>query len=93
MEPQHIRPHNDRPPRPPLEHTTKEWILENLGSPASINDLGDDQEVLQYVSVEKKEGELGIFIVGKFEETKEQSESFFVTLKNGIVQDFGRRWY
>lgn len=73
--------------------TTKEWILENLGSPATTDAIGENAEVLHYVCTEKKSGQLSVFIIGSFQEEKERSESFYVTLKDGIVTDFGRRRY
>ena len=73
--------------------TTKEWILENLGAPSSTDAIDGSGEVLHYVSTEKKTGKLSVFVIGSFEEDKERSESFFVTLRDGIVTDFGRRRY
>jgi len=71
--------------------TTKQWILENLGPPTSMNDVGDGVEVLHYVSTEKKQGSLKLLLIGDFSGEKEGTETFYVTLKDGIVQDFGRR--
>ena len=71
--------------------TTKQWILENLGPPTSRDEVGDGIEVLHFVTTKKRRGSLHLLVIGDFEDSQETSETFFVTLKNGIVQDFGRR--
>ena len=71
--------------------TTKQWIIENLGPPTDTAAVSEGVEVLHYVATKQRKGSLDVIILGTFRESKESTETFFVSLEDGLVADFGRR--
>ena len=68
--------------------TTKAWVLENLGPPASAyaNDAGN--EVLRYVSLKEQDTELAVFLLFAVDLSDEEIKTMHIEFENGRVKAY-----
>ena len=70
------------------DQTTKAWVLENLGPPASTytNDAGN--EVLRYVSVKERETAFHFFFLFAFGRSDEEITTMHIEFESGRVKSY-----
>ncbi|MDE0007556.1 MAG: hypothetical protein OXS50_04685 [Gammaproteobacteria bacterium] len=68
--------------------TTKAWVLENLGPPASAyaNDAGN--EVLRYISLRERETELAVFLLFAVDLSGEDIKTMHIEFESGRVKAY-----
>lgn len=68
--------------------TTKAWVLENLGPPASAyaNDAGN--EVLRYVSLQERDTELAVFLLFAIDLSDEEIKTMHIEVEDGRVKAY-----
>lgn len=68
--------------------TTKAWVLENLGPPASAyaNDAGN--EVLRYVSLKERDTELAVFLLFAVDLSDEEIKTMHIEVEDGRVKSY-----
>lgn len=70
------------------DKTTKAWVLENLGPPASTyaNDAGN--EVLRYVSAKERETAVHFFFLFAFGRSDEEIRTMHIEFEGGRVKSY-----
>ena len=68
--------------------TTKAWVLENLGPPASAyaNDAGN--EVLRYISLKERDTELAVFLLFAVDLSGEEIKTMHIEFESGRVKAY-----
>jgi len=69
--------------------TTKAWVLENLGPPASAYENDAGNEVLRYVSLKERDTELAVFLLFAVDLlSDEEIKTMHIEVENGSVKSY-----
>lgn len=67
------------------DSTTVSWLLENLGTPESVNETSSGTEIWHYKQEEEEETDVSLFIIFDFSNSTKRTRNHFFEIEEGVV--------